>query len=160
MTQDRSTVGSLESRRYCAACAFVRMIPRGSMITPLADIGLNVPLRGPQRMLTRATRAHSLIVVKDWGENGYGSGMRATRKLSVVVEISAITVEAGWLVFSGIDIGEELAISWREGGAGFGFELFVELETAGLVAADWEEFGDSALFGEVGAGCSNPTHCG
>ena len=159
MTHERSTSGSVESRKYCATCAFVRITPRGSIITPLADIGLNVPSRAPQRMLTSAARVDSLIAVNDCGGNGYGFGIRATEKVSDVVAAGGIDVAAGRSSFAtGTDFVEELAASFLRGAGE---------ETAELDVADWAAFEEVAIFGVVVAtwptlftGCSNPTHCG
>src|SRR3989344_330011 len=65
-----------DRRTYCATCAFVRIIPRGSIITPLAVMGCMPVALVVQKMLTRAARAFSFTVSNGNGGEVYGFWMR------------------------------------------------------------------------------------
>ena len=85
------------SSTYCATCAFVRITPFGSMITPLPEIGCTRPPEAVQRMFTVAARARLFAVIEESGGIEYGSSMRRT--VSGVDVAAAIEFMALPLVF-------------------------------------------------------------
>src|SRR3989344_8530572 len=81
-TQERSISELWERRTYWATWALVSMTPRGSMMTPLPDMGRSASLPDMHKMLTRAARARSLMVWNGRGGNGEGAAIRATTATS------------------------------------------------------------------------------